>query len=59
MEKEKKQGRKKKEGKKKVEIGEETLLKFFGVPLGKFFKINKYSKPEVRVYPRGGGGALL
>ena len=46
-------GKEKKEGKKKVEIGEETLLKFAGVPLGKFLKINIYLKLEVRVFPRG------
>ena len=28
-------------------------MKFFGVPLGKFSKINIYLKLEVRVFPRG------
>ncbi len=51
--KEKKEQRKKKEGKKKVEIGEETLMKFACVPLSKFLKTNRYLKPEVRVFPRG------
>ncbi len=40
-ERKKKKGRKKKEGKEKVKIGEETLLKFANVPLGKFLKINR------------------
>ena len=43
----------------KVEIGEETLLKFSGVPLGKFLKINRYLKSEVRVFPRGGEGSFV
>ena len=56
--KEKKEGKKRKSkekerGKKKVKIGEETLLKFAGIPLGKFLKINRYLKPEIRVFPRG------
>ena len=55
----KKEGRKKKYGKKKVEIGEETLLKFAGVPLSKFLKINRYLKPEVRVFLRGEGGSFV
>ncbi len=45
--KEKEEERKKKEGKKRVEIDEVTLLKFAGVPLDKFLKINRYLKPEV------------
>ncbi len=33
-------------------------LKFAGVPLSKFLKINRYLKPEVRDFPRGEGDLL-
>ena len=35
------------------------MRKFAGVPLGKVLKINRYLKPEVRVFPRGEGESFV